>query len=254
MVGVTPREYAEACRLRKVKRRLRAGRRGDRRDARRRLRIEQPLLRARRAQARHVAVGVPAGRRRHEHSLHDRRVAARTTAGRRHAARRVRGGDGGGGRGAGARLGARVSGGGDFGRRSGIGAVDPRDPRAPGRPPPRLDLPLDVQATAFQWQVWQALGAIPSGGRGPTARWRRPSAGRLRSAPSLARAQPIRSPSPSVSPASSPRAARRAGIAGARAGRRRCSLRADARLDLFRADEGRPDQHGLTSRSLSVGP
>jgi AraC family transcriptional regulator, regulatory protein of adaptative response / methylated-DNA-[protein]-cysteine methyltransferase len=29
---------------------------------------------------------------------------------------------------------------------------------------PALDLPLDVQATAFQWQVWQALGAIPYGG------------------------------------------------------------------------------------------
>jgi AraC family transcriptional regulator, regulatory protein of adaptative response / methylated-DNA-[protein]-cysteine methyltransferase len=28
---------------------------------------------------------------------------------------------------------------------------------------PRLDLPLDVQATAFQWQVWTALGAIPYG-------------------------------------------------------------------------------------------
>lgn len=28
---------------------------------------------------------------------------------------------------------------------------------------PRLDLPIDVQATAFQWQVWQALDAIPSG-------------------------------------------------------------------------------------------
>ncbi len=27
----------------------------------------------------------------------------------------------------------------------------------------RLDLPLDVQATAFQWQVWQALAAIPRG-------------------------------------------------------------------------------------------
>ena len=30
---------------------------------------------------------------------------------------------------------------------------------------PRLDLPLDVQATAFQWQVWQALAAIPYGER-----------------------------------------------------------------------------------------
>ena len=29
--------------------------------------------------------------------------------------------------------------------------------------PPRIDLPLDVQATAFQWQVWQALAAIPHG-------------------------------------------------------------------------------------------
>jgi AraC family transcriptional regulator, regulatory protein of adaptative response / methylated-DNA-[protein]-cysteine methyltransferase len=28
---------------------------------------------------------------------------------------------------------------------------------------PRLDLPLDVQATAFQWQVWTALTQIPRG-------------------------------------------------------------------------------------------
>lgn len=28
---------------------------------------------------------------------------------------------------------------------------------------PRLDLPIDVQATAFQWKVWQALRAIPRG-------------------------------------------------------------------------------------------
>jgi AraC family transcriptional regulator, regulatory protein of adaptative response / methylated-DNA-[protein]-cysteine methyltransferase len=27
----------------------------------------------------------------------------------------------------------------------------------------RLDLPLDIRATAFQWQVWQALSAIPFG-------------------------------------------------------------------------------------------
>jgi AraC family transcriptional regulator, regulatory protein of adaptative response / methylated-DNA-[protein]-cysteine methyltransferase len=27
----------------------------------------------------------------------------------------------------------------------------------------RLDVPLDIQATAFQWQVWQALAAIPYG-------------------------------------------------------------------------------------------
>lgn len=30
---------------------------------------------------------------------------------------------------------------------------------------PRLDLPLDVRATAFQWRVWTALAAIPSGER-----------------------------------------------------------------------------------------
>lgn len=28
---------------------------------------------------------------------------------------------------------------------------------------PHLDLPLDIQATAFQWRVWQALQAIPYG-------------------------------------------------------------------------------------------
>lgn len=28
---------------------------------------------------------------------------------------------------------------------------------------PRIDLPLDVRATSFQWQVWQALAAIPYG-------------------------------------------------------------------------------------------
>lgn len=28
---------------------------------------------------------------------------------------------------------------------------------------PRMDLPLDIRATAFQWQVWQALTAIPYG-------------------------------------------------------------------------------------------
>jgi AraC family transcriptional regulator of adaptative response/methylated-DNA-[protein]-cysteine methyltransferase len=28
---------------------------------------------------------------------------------------------------------------------------------------PRLDLPLDVQATAFEWQVWQTLTSIPYG-------------------------------------------------------------------------------------------
>src|SRR4030095_7817181 len=28
---------------------------------------------------------------------------------------------------------------------------------------PNADLPLDIQATAFQWQVWEELRRIPSG-------------------------------------------------------------------------------------------
>ena len=40
--------------------------------------------------------------------------------------------------------------------------LDGRSP-AGSRSMPRLDLPLDVRATAFQWQVWQALAAIPYG-------------------------------------------------------------------------------------------
>ena len=44
IVGVTPRQYAEACRLRKVKGRTAARQRRDERDVRRRLRIEQPIL------------------------------------------------------------------------------------------------------------------------------------------------------------------------------------------------------------------
>ena len=28
---------------------------------------------------------------------------------------------------------------------------------------PHLELPVDIQATAFQWQVWLALAAIPYG-------------------------------------------------------------------------------------------
>ena len=29
---------------------------------------------------------------------------------------------------------------------------------------PRIDLPLDIQATAFQWRVWEELQRIPFGG------------------------------------------------------------------------------------------
>ena len=52
---------------------------------------------------------------------------------------------------------------------------------------PRLDLPLDVQATAFQWQVWKALATIP---RGETRSYAEVAAaiGRPRAARAVARA------------------------------------------------------------------
>lgn len=52
---------------------------------------------------------------------------------------------------------------------------------------PRLDLPLDVQATAFQWQVWNALRDIP---RGETRSYSAVAAaiGRPRAARAVARA------------------------------------------------------------------
>jgi len=52
---------------------------------------------------------------------------------------------------------------------------------------PRLDLPLDVQATAFQWQVWNALGAIPYGETRSYAEVAR-AVGRPRAARAVARA------------------------------------------------------------------
>jgi AraC family transcriptional regulator of adaptative response/methylated-DNA-[protein]-cysteine methyltransferase len=52
---------------------------------------------------------------------------------------------------------------------------------------PRLDLPLDIRATAFQWQVWKALAAIP---RGETRSYSEIAAaiGRPRAARAVARA------------------------------------------------------------------
>ena len=52
---------------------------------------------------------------------------------------------------------------------------------------PHLDLPIDVQATAFQWQVWNALAAIP---RGETRSYSEVAAavGRPRAARAVARA------------------------------------------------------------------
>ncbi len=52
---------------------------------------------------------------------------------------------------------------------------------------PRLDLPLDIRATAFQWQVWRALSAIPFGETRTYADVAR-SIGRPRAARAVARA------------------------------------------------------------------
>ena len=43
------------------------------------------------------------------------------------------------------------------------GRVDRRGRAPSGRRAANIDLPLDVQATAFQWRVWEALKAIPYG-------------------------------------------------------------------------------------------
>ena len=58
IVGVTPREYADACRLTALKRGLRQGSRVTGGDGRRGIRIEQPFLRTRGRKARDAAGGV----------------------------------------------------------------------------------------------------------------------------------------------------------------------------------------------------
>ena len=68
LVGVTPREYAEARRFGKVRQRLRTRRHGDDGDGRCRLWLEQPVLRARGAKTRNVAFDISARRKGHEHS------------------------------------------------------------------------------------------------------------------------------------------------------------------------------------------
>jgi len=52
---------------------------------------------------------------------------------------------------------------------------------------PAVDLPIDVRATAFQWKVWRALQAIPYGETRPYAEVAR-SIGRPRAARAVARA------------------------------------------------------------------
>ena len=161
-------------------------------------------------------------RRGHGDPLRDRRFAA-SWAGcslrpRRAASARSRWGVG---RRPDASAGARVSGR-SIATDAGARAVDDVDSRPPDRQEAALDLPLDVQATAFQWQVWQALAAIPYG---DTRTYADVAAaiGRPRAARAVARAcaaNPVALAIPCHRVV--PGRAARAAIAGGRSGRRRC--------------------------------
>ena len=163
IVGVSPREYAEACRLRKVKRRLRQGgrvtgamfdagygsssrfyeravpklgmspsayRRGGAGMSIRYTVVDSPLGRLLVAATERgvCAVAMGASRAELERALEREYPAASLAADEGALARWT------------TAILAHLA-----GRR------------------PELDLPLDVQATAFQWQVWQALASIPYG-------------------------------------------------------------------------------------------
>ena len=163
IVGVTPREYADACRLRKVKRNLRRG--GDVTGAM----FDAGYGSSSRFYERAVPkLGMsPSTYRRGGEGMDIRFNVVDSALGRLLVAATSRGlcavcmGD------SDAelerRLSARVSRGGDRSRYRRADAVDSRDPAHLAGKHPRLDLPLDVRATAFEWQVWQALGAIPYG-------------------------------------------------------------------------------------------
>ena len=110
---------------------------------------------------------------------------------------------------------------------------------------PRLDLPLDVQATAFQWQVWTALPPFPAARRARTRRWPARSAGRAPRGPSRARARRTRSRWRFRVIASCRRRAASAAIAGARRESRRCSA-AEKGTNARPMTKVRPIARGLT--------
>ena len=221
-----------------------AGRARDRRDVRRGVRIEQPLLRAGRAQAGDVAVGLSAGRSWHEHPIHDRRFAARASAGGGHRARRLRGGDGRVARRARARARAGIPGGEPRRRRGRARALDERDPRAPRRAAAASSI---CRSTSRRRRSSGRCGRrsprFRTARRDPTPRSPRPSDVRARRGRSRARARPIRSRSPFPATASSPRRAASAATGGASRGRRSCS-----------PASGEPGpSKGLRERSMSIG-
>jgi AraC family transcriptional regulator of adaptative response/methylated-DNA-[protein]-cysteine methyltransferase len=163
LVGVTPREYAEACRLKSVKRRLRQG--GDVTGAM----IDAGYGSSSRFYERAAPkLGMtPAVYRRGGAGMQIRYTTVDSPLGRLLVGATARG------------VCAIAMGSTDAELEQGLAreypaaAID-RDAgslsqwmkrvlaHVEGRRP-RLDLPLDVQATAFQWQVWQALSAIPYG-------------------------------------------------------------------------------------------
>ena len=163
LVGVTPREYAEACRLRRVKHHLRQG--ND---------VTAAMMEAGYgSSSRFYERGAPrlamapAVYRRGGAGMNIRYAIVDSSLGRLLVAATDRG------------VCAVSMGASDFdleralSREYPAAAITP-DAGALGRwtsalvahlagQRPRLDLPLDVQATAFQWQVWNALAAIPYG-------------------------------------------------------------------------------------------
>ena len=163
MVGVTPREYAEACRLRTVKRRLREG--GDVTTAM----IDAGYGSSSRFYERAVPkLGMsPSTYRRGGAGMSIRYTIGDSSLGRLLVAATTRG------------VCAVAMATSDAELKRALAREYPAAEITPdkgalagwttrilahleGRQP-RLDLPLDVQATSFQWQVWTALGAIPYG-------------------------------------------------------------------------------------------
>ena len=163
LVGVTPREYADACRLRKVKRRLRGG--AD---------VTGALFEAgygsssRFYERAAPKLGMtPSTYRRGGAGMHIRYTIVESALGRLLVASTSRG------------VCAVAMGSSDAELERALAREYPSATIAADRGVlakwtnailayldgrrPRLDLPLDVQATAFQWQVWQALAAIPYG-------------------------------------------------------------------------------------------
>lgn len=163
IVGVTPREYADACRLRKVKRHLRRG------TAVTGAMFDAGYGSSSRFYERAAPkLGMaPSVYRRGGEGMDIRYQVVDSPLGRLLVAATAHG------------LCAVCMGGSDAELERGLSREYPAATIAPddgglarwtreilahlaGRQP-RLELPLDVRTTAFEWQVWQALGAIPYG-------------------------------------------------------------------------------------------